>query len=69
MSDLVAVGFENEMKADEVLQKLVKLEKSHLIDLEDARCANQGERGKIRIKQAYTWSRRALRLADSGGRC
>ena len=36
MSDLVVVGFESESKADEVLVKLGQLQKSHLIDLEDA---------------------------------
>ncbi len=36
MSDLIVVGFDSETKADEVLTKLGKLQKSHLIDLEDA---------------------------------
>lgn len=53
MSDLIAVGFENEMKADEVLQKLGKLQKSHLIDLEDAAVVVKDEKGKVRVKQAY----------------
>lgn len=53
MSDLVVVGFDSEMKADEVLQKLGKLQKSHLIDLEDAAIVIKDEEGKIRVKQAY----------------
>ena len=36
MSTLVAIGYENEQKADEVLGTLARLQKEHLIDLEDA---------------------------------
>ncbi len=52
MSDLIAVGFKHEMQADEVLQKLGRLQKSHLIDLEDAAVVIKDEKGKVRIKQA-----------------
>ncbi len=53
MSDLVVVGFKDEMKADEVLNKLGKLQKSHLIALEDAAVLIKDENGKVRIKQAF----------------
>lgn len=53
MSDLIVVGFESESKADEVLNKLGKLQKSHLIDLEDAAVLTKNDNGKIRVKQAY----------------
>lgn len=53
MSDLIVVGFENEHKADEVLTKLAKLQREHLIDLEDAAVLVKNQKGKIRIKQSY----------------
>jgi uncharacterized membrane protein len=36
MSDLIVIGFSEELKADEVLIDLRKLELEYLIDLEDA---------------------------------
>jgi uncharacterized membrane protein len=36
MSTLVAVGYDEMFKADEVLLKLRKLQREYLIDLEDA---------------------------------
>ncbi len=53
MSDLIVVGFENETKADEVLAKLGKLQRSHLIDLEDAAVVTKNDKGKVRIRQAF----------------
>lgn len=53
MSDLIVVGFDSEMKADEVLNKLGKLQKSHLIDLDDAAVVIKDEKGKLRVKQAF----------------
>lgn len=53
MSDLIVVGFDNESKADEVLEKLAKFQKEHLVDLEDAAIVIKDEKGKIRVKQVY----------------
>ena len=53
MSDLVVVGFDNELKADEVLHKLGQMQKEHLVDLEDAVVVIKNEKGKVKIKQAY----------------
>lgn len=53
MSDLVAVGFDNESKAEEVLQKLSELQKEHLVDVEDAAVVVKDAKGKVRIKQVY----------------
>lgn len=36
MSDLFAIAYENEFKAEEVRLILAKLQKEHLIELEDA---------------------------------
>jgi len=53
MSDLIVVGFDNELKADEVLHKLGDLQKEHLVDLEDAVVVVKNQKGKVKIKQAY----------------
>lgn len=53
MSTLVAIGYENEQKADEVLGTLARLQKEHLIDLEDAAIVVRGDDGKIKVKQTY----------------
>lgn len=51
MSDLIAVGFDNEFKADEVLLDLAKLQQEHLIDLEDAVVVVRNQKGKVKVKQ------------------
>lgn len=51
MSDLIVVGFKDEFKADEVLLDLAKLEREHLIDLEDAAVVVRNQKGKVKIKQ------------------
>ncbi len=52
MSDLIVAGFEQQYQADEVLTALVKLQKEHLIDLEDAAIVIKDAEGKVKIKQA-----------------
>jgi uncharacterized membrane protein len=52
MSDLIAVGFKGEDTADQVLNKLVTLQKEHLIDLEDACVVIRDQNGQVRLKQA-----------------
>ena len=52
MSDLIAVGFKDEFRADEVLLDLAKLQREHLIDLEDAVVAIRNQKGKVKIKQS-----------------
>lgn len=51
MSDLIALGFKDEFKADEVLIDLKKLEREYLIDLEDAAIVVRNKQGKVKIKQ------------------
>lgn len=36
MSDLIAIAYDDEYKAEEVRMTLIKLQKEHLIELEDA---------------------------------
>lgn len=52
MSDLIVAGFEQQYQADEVLTALAKLQKEHLIDLEDAAIVIKDTEGKVKIKQA-----------------
>lgn len=52
MSDLVVIGFEDTLKADEVLWRLRALKKEHLIDLEDAVVVVRDEKGEVRLKQS-----------------
>lgn len=51
MSDLIVIGFPDEFKADEVLLDLRKLERGHLIDLEDAVTVVRNKEGKVKVKQ------------------
>lgn len=51
MSSLIAVGFKDEFTADEVILELRKLQKEHLIDLEDAAVVIRDKDGKVKIKQ------------------
>jgi uncharacterized membrane protein len=52
MSDLVVIGFENTLKADEVLWRLRALKRQHLIDLEDAVVVVRDESGEVHLKQS-----------------
>ena len=51
MSDLIVFGFNDEFKADEVLVKLARMQKEHLVDLEDAVVVVKNQKGKVKIKQ------------------
>jgi uncharacterized membrane protein len=51
MSDLIVIGFKDEMKADEVMLDLRKLEREYLINLEDAAIVIRNQDGKVKIKQ------------------
>lgn len=53
MSDLVVVAYDDEFKAGEVLQKLERMKKEHLIDLDDAVVVIRDEKGKVRLKQTH----------------
>jgi uncharacterized membrane protein len=52
MSDLIAIAYDDEFKAEEVRLTLAKLQKSHLIELEDAAVVVKDAEGKIKLKQA-----------------
>lgn len=52
MSTLVVLGFDDIFKAEEVLLTLRKLQKQHLLDLEDAAVVVRQGDGTVQIKQA-----------------
>ncbi|OIP69070.1 MAG: hypothetical protein AUK43_14010 [Oscillatoriales cyanobacterium CG2_30_40_61] len=52
MSDLIAIAYDDEYKAEEVRLTLIKLQKEHLIELEDAAVIVKNAEGKIKLKQA-----------------
>jgi uncharacterized membrane protein len=51
MSSLIAVGFKDEFTADQVVLELRKLQREHLVDLEDAAIVIRNKEGKVHIKQ------------------
>lgn len=52
MSDLIAIAYDDEFKAEEVRLALAKMQKEHLIELEDAAVVVKDEKGKVKLKQA-----------------
>lgn len=52
MAELVVVGFDDPFQADRALTELTRLQKEHLIDLEDAVVAVRGNDDQLRIKQS-----------------
>ncbi|MGA2253842.1 MAG: DUF1269 domain-containing protein [Thermoguttaceae bacterium] len=52
MSNLVVIGFDNELQAEELRLKLLKLQREYLIDLEDAVVAVRKPDGKVKLNQA-----------------
>lgn len=52
MSNLIVVAFKDENTADQVLNKLVSLQKEYLVDLHDSCVVIRDRDGKVRLKQA-----------------
>ncbi len=52
MSELIAVAYDNEARASEVLQTLRKLQQDYLIDLEDAVYVTKDQAGQVHIHQS-----------------
>src|SRR5215831_17304379 len=53
MATLVVIGYENELKAEEVRLALLKLQKEYLIDLIDAVVVVREPNGKVRLRQLH----------------
>ncbi|PSF37912.1 hypothetical protein C7H19_08005 [Aphanothece hegewaldii CCALA 016] len=64
MSDLIAIAYEDQYKAEEVRLTLAKLQKEHLIALEDAAVVVKDAEGKVKLKQAVNLTAAG---ATSGG--
>lgn len=52
MSDLIVVAFDNPTGAAELRDKLIDLQKQHIIALDDAAVVVRKEDGKVKVKQA-----------------
>src|SRR5215510_6750061 len=53
MSTLVVIDYESEVKAEEVRLALLKMQKAHLIDIDDAVVVVRDDKGKVRLRQLY----------------
>jgi uncharacterized membrane protein len=53
MATLVVIGYENELKAEEVRVALLKLQREYLVDVRDAVVVVRDENGKVRLRQMY----------------
>ena len=53
MSELVVVAFENVTEADQLMDKLGKLQKERLITLDDAAVVVRKQDGNVKVKQAH----------------
>ena len=53
MSDLIVISFDTPHKADDVLNRLNRMEKAHLVDLEDAAVVIRRKDGKLKLKQSH----------------
>jgi uncharacterized membrane protein len=54
MADLVVVAFPSEEKAEEVRQKLLKMQQEYLIELEDAVIAVKQPDGQVKLNQLFS---------------
>jgi uncharacterized membrane protein len=53
MTTLVVIGYENEVKAEEVRLALLKMQREYLIDLADAVVVVRDAQGKVKLRQLY----------------
>lgn len=53
MSDLIVVGYNDEHQAEDVRQKLIKMQHEYLVDLEDAVVAVRGKDGGVKLHQIH----------------
>ena len=51
MSDLIAIVYPSEAKAEEIRQRLIKLQKEYLITINDAVIAVKADDGNIKLNQ------------------
>ena len=51
MSELIVIGFDSEQKAEDVRDRLLSLQRTHIIRLEDAVVATKRENGRVKLNQ------------------
>lgn len=64
MSDLIAIVYPNEAKAEEVRQRLIELQKEYLIQVGDAVIATKTQKGDVKLNQLFSMTAAG---AASGG--
>ena len=57
MSDLIAIVFPDEAKAEDIRQKLLNLQKVYLIELDDAVIAVKNPEGHVKLNQLVSPTR------------
>lgn len=53
MATLVVIGYDSEVKAEEVRLTLLKMQKEYLVDVADAVVVVRDAQGKVRLRQLY----------------
>lgn len=53
MSHLIAIAFDDEFRADEVRTELLRMQREHLVELEDAVTAVRRRDGEVKLRQLY----------------
>jgi uncharacterized membrane protein len=51
MSELIVIGFDSEAKAEELRDRLLDLQKTHIIQLTDAVVATRRQNGRVKLNQ------------------
>lgn len=64
MADIIAVCFDDKETAENALQKLVSMQKEHLVELSDAVIVTKDENGKVKLRQSVNMTAAG---AASGG--
>ena len=67
MSDLIIIGYDDEVTADRVLLELAALERDYLIDLEDAAVIRRDKKGKLHVTAPLITLRRGDRSVACSG--
>jgi uncharacterized membrane protein len=67
MSDLIVIGYPDEVAACNAWDELVKLEKDYLVDLEDAAIIRRDQKGKFHVTTQLTTPWPGERSAGSSG--
>jgi uncharacterized membrane protein len=53
MADLIVIAYDDEFKAEEVRLALFRMQKEHLVDLEDAVVVTKAQDGRVRLNQSH----------------